>query len=216
MPIRPNAGVRALTQSYQTPRMNRVTRCQVKISANALIIMAKALASRPINSNPFTYVEAMDSPQRDHWKRAMEEEFTLILLNNTFTTLNSREATQLPVMAIGSKWVYETKHNPDSTLPFKACWVIIGYEQIEFGETYAPVGKLTTFRVSHLPVQKTWLIHRSFRCGHCGSQSPGQWRWCLYDPARGMAGRTQHTYDHWPTKEGTLRSQTTTPTLSHQ
>jgi len=100
----------------QPPHTNRVTRSQVKSSANALIIMAKALASTSINSNPFTYTEAMDSPQHEHWKRAMEEECTSILLHNTFTTVNSREARQLRVKPIGSKWVYKTKHNPDSTI----------------------------------------------------------------------------------------------------
>jgi len=89
----------------QPPRMNRVTRSQVKISANALIIMAKALVSTSINSDPFTYAEAMDSPQRDDWKRAMEVECTSILPNHTFTTINSREARQLRVKPIGSKWV---------------------------------------------------------------------------------------------------------------
>jgi hypothetical protein len=44
------------------------------ISAHALIIMAKALASTSINSDPLTITEAMNSPQRDDWKRAMEEE----------------------------------------------------------------------------------------------------------------------------------------------
>jgi len=79
----------------QPPLMNHVTRSQVKISTNALIVMAKALTSTSINSDPFTYAETIDSPQRDHWKRAMDEECTLILLNNTFTTINSREAWQL-------------------------------------------------------------------------------------------------------------------------
>ena len=88
----------------------------------------------------------MDSPQRDHWKRAMEEECTSILLNNTFTTINSREARQLRVKPIGSKWVYKTKNNPDGTRRYKARLVIEGYKQTDFGETYAPVGKLTTFR----------------------------------------------------------------------
>jgi hypothetical protein len=53
-------------QSWQPPRTNRITRGQVKISANALIIMAKALAS--MTSDPFIYAEAMDSPQHEHWK----------------------------------------------------------------------------------------------------------------------------------------------------
>jgi len=108
--------------------------------------MAKALASTSINSDPFTSAEAMDSPQRDNWKRAMEEECTSILLSNTFTTINSREARQLRVKPIGSKWVYKTKHNPDGTIRYEPRLVIEGYEQTDFGETYAPVGKLTTFR----------------------------------------------------------------------
>jgi hypothetical protein len=45
----------------------------------------------------------MESPQRDHWKRAMEEESTSILLNNTFSALNSREARQLQVKP---DWLY--------------------------------------------------------------------------------------------------------------
>jgi len=101
-------------QSCQPPRTNWVTRSQVKISANALIIMAKALAST--TSDPLTYAEAMDSPHRKHWKRAMEEECTSILLNNTFSTDNSREAKRFRVKQIGSKWVCRTKQNPDGTI----------------------------------------------------------------------------------------------------
>jgi hypothetical protein len=108
--------------------------------------MAKALALASINSDPFRYPEAMDSPQRDHWKQALKEECTLILLNNTFTTINSREARQLRVKPIGSKRVYKTKHNPGGTIRYKARREITGYVQTDFRETYAPVGKLITFR----------------------------------------------------------------------
>jgi hypothetical protein len=52
--------------------------------------------------DPFTYGEAMESPQSDHSKRAMEEESTSTLLNNTFSALNSRKAQQLQVMPISS------------------------------------------------------------------------------------------------------------------
>jgi len=75
----------------------------------------------------------------------MEEESTSILLNNTFSALNSREARQLQVKPIGSKWVYKTKHNPDGSTRYKTRLVTKGYEQTDFGETYAPVEKLTTF-----------------------------------------------------------------------
>jgi len=76
----------------------------------------------------------------------MDEESTLILLNNTFSALNSREARQLPVKPIGSKWVYKTEYNPDKSTRYKARLVIKGDKQMDFGETYAPVGKRTTFR----------------------------------------------------------------------
>jgi len=76
----------------------------------------------------------------------MEEQRTLILLNNTFSTLNSREAQQLPVTPIGSRWVYKTKHNADRSTQYKAWLFIEGYEQTDFNETVALVGKLTTFR----------------------------------------------------------------------
>jgi hypothetical protein len=74
----------------------------------------------------------------------MEEECMSILLNITFTTVNSREARQLQVKPIGSKWVCKAKHNPDGTIRYKAHLVVEGCEQTDFGETYAPVGKLIT------------------------------------------------------------------------
>jgi hypothetical protein len=96
------------------------------ISTNGLIIMAKVLASTSINSDAFTYADAMDSPQRDDWKGAMEEECTSIPPNNTFTTVNTREARELRVKPIGSKWVYKMKHNSEGTIGYKAHRVIIG------------------------------------------------------------------------------------------
>jgi hypothetical protein len=98
----------------------------------------------------------MAGPLRDHWKRAIDEESASILLNNTFTTVNSKEAKQLLVKPVGSRWVFKTKRNPDGSTRYKARLVIKGYEQTDFGETYAPVGKLTTFR---------YLISLVGRCG---------------------------------------------------
>jgi len=47
-----------------------------------------------------------------------------ILLNNTFSALNSRKARQLRVKPIGSKWVYKAKHNPNGSTRYKAQLVI--------------------------------------------------------------------------------------------
>jgi hypothetical protein len=91
--------------------------------------MAKAFAST--TSDPLTYAEAMGSPHHKHWKQALKEECTLILLNNTFTTGNSQKARQLRVKPTGSKLVYKTKHNPDGAIRYKARPVITGYEQTD-------------------------------------------------------------------------------------
>jgi hypothetical protein len=51
--------------------------------------MASALASTTINGDLSTHAEAMAGPLKDHWKRAIDEENASILLNNTFTAVNS-------------------------------------------------------------------------------------------------------------------------------
>jgi len=74
----------------------------------------------------------------------MQEEYASLMENNAFTLVKHTESKP-----IGCKWVYKTKHYPDGTLRYKARLVVKGYEQvkgIDFDETYAPVGKLTTLR----------------------------------------------------------------------
>jgi len=87
-----------------------------EIVVDALSIMPQALVSTFINCNPFTCVEAKDTPQRNHLKQAMEAECTLMMYNNSFTTISSWEARQLQVKPIRSKWIYKTKYNPDGTI----------------------------------------------------------------------------------------------------
>jgi len=95
----------------------------------------EALTASEATGDPFTYAEAMESPQRNQWKRAMEEESTSILLNNTFSARKSREALQLQGKPIGSKWVYKTQHNPDGSTRYKAWLLIMGYQQMNLDET---------------------------------------------------------------------------------
>jgi len=59
----------------------------------------------------------------------------------------------------GSHWVFMTKRNPDGSTQYKAGHGIKGDEQIEYSETYAPVSKLTTFRlVRNLAVRNNCKI----------------------------------------------------------
>jgi len=101
------------------------------------------LAANPSDSDPRKYREALNSPLvYKHWKSAMQEEYVSLMENNAFMLVKHTESKP-----IGCKCVYKTKHYPDGTLRYKARLVVKGYEQVkgvDFDETYAPVGKLTT------------------------------------------------------------------------
>jgi hypothetical protein len=59
------------------PIVSHVTRSQGNAPTEALMVSTAT-------GDPLTYAEAMESPQRDYWKRAMMEESTSILLNNLY------------------------------------------------------------------------------------------------------------------------------------
>jgi len=91
-------------------------------------------------------VEDMASPQQNQWNGAMKDESTSILLNNTFSALNSREAKQPQVKLNALKCTDMTKCNSDWTSRYKVWLVEKRYQQTDFGETNAPVGKLPMFQ----------------------------------------------------------------------
>ena len=106
--------------------------------------MMHALTSIAIDGDPSTYEEARNSPQRAQWQAAIREDCTSILQNDTFAA--ECESKPHSIKPIASKWVFKTKTNPDGSIRHKARLVIKGYMQTNWGDTYAPVGKLTTFR----------------------------------------------------------------------
>jgi len=89
---------------------------------------------------------------------------------------------------IGCQWIYRRKINLDGTTRYKARLVIKGCEQkagIDYDETYAPVSKLTTFRlllalaaqhgwnVDHMDVVTAFLNPKIDRDNICMSLPPG-------------------------------------------
>ena len=93
--------------------------------------------------DPTSFNSAVHS---EKWVKAMDVELGALERNNTW------KLTTLPPnkRAIGCKWLFKTKFHPDGTVEIeKARLVVLGNRQqkgIDYGQTFAPVAKLTTVR----------------------------------------------------------------------
>jgi len=101
------------------------------------------LTTGSAEDDPGSYRDALNSSLNKQWKEAMCQEYASLIENSTYTPITNTNG----INPIGCRWEYKTKRNPNSTIRYKACLVIKGYEQIrgvDFDETYVPVGKLIT------------------------------------------------------------------------
>lgn len=80
---------------------------------------------------------------------------------------NTWQVTTLPPnkQAIGCKWLFKTKYNPDGTVErYKSRLVILGCKQvhvIDFLETFAPVAKMSTVRaILAVTAMNDWLAYQ--------------------------------------------------------
>ena len=109
-------------------------------------VQAPAFTAQVNITEPANYQEAMASEQADLWRQAMDEEMASLLGNNTWTL----EPLPSDIRPIDVKWVYKVKRDKDGNVErYKARLVVKGYSQtagIDYNETFAPVGKYTTFR----------------------------------------------------------------------
>jgi histone deacetylase 1/2 len=95
------------------------------------------------------------------WLQAMKEEYTALMKNNTWSLV------PLPPhkKAIGCKWLFRVKENPDGTVnKFKARLVAKGFLQtagFDFTETFSPVIKPVTIRIIlTLAVTYKWQVQQ--------------------------------------------------------
>jgi len=120
-------------------------------------------------SELLTYKAALQSPQARQWKEAMRQEWLALIENHTFDIVEKGNTVHTPMTsdrtveeAIGCKWIYKKKINPDGSTWYKARLVIKGYKQnegIAYNETNAPVSKMATFQLTlALPTQYGWDV----------------------------------------------------------
>jgi hypothetical protein len=124
-------------------------------TAEAVPANVESVPSFGRGDDPNCYKEAIPHVE---WKQAMKEEFASLVDDRTWDYIDSGSLNGQK--AIGCKWVFKTKINADRTLRYKARLVIKGYEQTEFGETYAPVARLTSLRMLiALSARHGWQVH---------------------------------------------------------
>ena len=96
---------------------------------------------------PSTYKEALACDNAENWRTAINEEIEALEKNQTW------EEVELPSgrKAIGSKWVFRIKRNPDGTISrYKARLCAKGFAQkknIDYGEIFSPTTRYDSIRV---------------------------------------------------------------------
>ena len=122
-------------------------------SINALAMKYKETAAPPIDPSfnnlpdPKNFREAMASPDRNNWLKAIEAEETSMLKLNVFTPVNIGSKDK----RLGTKWVFKKKRDGNlNVIKYKARIVAQGFNQepfTDYDETFSPVMSIPALRL---------------------------------------------------------------------
>ena len=110
---------------------------------------------------PRSYQEAVNHPlYGKEWEFAIKEEYDSLMKNGAWELVEAPPGRNI----VTCKWVFKAKRDAEGRIVrFKARLVARGFTQaygIDYLETYAPVAKLTTYRVIFaLAALEQWEIH---------------------------------------------------------
>ena len=113
-----------------------------------------------VSNIPETYAEALENEHSEKWKKAMESEMKSLIENKTFTVMPLPKDKK----AIGSRWVFSLKVDPDGKEIYKARFVAKGYAQIQgadYLDTFSPTAKMTSIRmIMQFSAEYNLLVHQ--------------------------------------------------------
>ena len=113
---------------------------------------------------PNTYKQAMNSNEREHWIKAMDDEMSSLIANQTYDLVEKPHNCQ----PIGGRLVYSLKNDQYGNYKFKARFVAKGFKQIQglnYQETYAPTARMTSIRmIMNLAVEEGLHTHQMDVC----------------------------------------------------
>ena len=98
------------------------------------------------DGEPKSVAEALNGPDAESWKKAMEEEYESIVKNEVF------ELVEIPHgrKPVDCKWVFKLKRDSDGNpVRYKARLVAKGFSQqpgVDFDETFSPVSRYSSVR----------------------------------------------------------------------
>ncbi|GAA0143947.1 transmembrane signal receptor [Lithospermum erythrorhizon] len=142
-----------------TPSHPMVTRAKTgSLKPKSILSLSALLPSSDPHYVPSCYT---DASRFSHWRKAMADEYTTLMQNNTWELVPYTSTTNL----IGCKWVYRVKLNLDNSISrYKARLVAQGFKQqhgLDFDQTFSPVVKPASIRtVLTIVVVNNWELRQ--------------------------------------------------------
>jgi hypothetical protein len=118
------------------------------------------MAMSALPPEPRTLTQALKGPDAAGWRAACDAEYQALVDRGTWELVPRPAGRQV----VSTKWVFKVKTHADGSFEkFKSRLVARGFTQrlgLDYGETYAPVGRYTTARVLlAIGCAMDWEIH---------------------------------------------------------
>jgi hypothetical protein len=101
------------------------------------------------NNVPSNYYDAINSTDKEKWKKSIAEEFDSLIKNNTWKLVDRSEVPK-GAKIISSRWIFKIKNETNNKTRYKSRLVAKGFadnNKYDLTETYAPVSKITDVRL---------------------------------------------------------------------